>query len=153
MPHRETAVSILAAAVGSVQRTPLPPRLNGATLAMFNTLGPMMPFSRRVIMANLWLFEPILVRMLSQLPSGNAMVRTTTAATMMNAGIKDNVVPSTATAVVNFRLLPGDSVAWVISRVKAIIRDERVSVESLRQGTEMIYRTLVAVAGKKAVAN
>lgn len=26
--------------------------------------------------------------------------------------------------------------------------DERVSVESLRQGTEMIYRTLVAVAGK-----
>lgn len=31
--------------------------------------------------------------------------------------------------------------------------DERVSVESLRQGTEMIYRTLVTVAGKKAVAN
>jgi acetylornithine deacetylase/succinyl-diaminopimelate desuccinylase-like protein len=26
--------------------------------------------------------------------------------------------------------------------------DERVSVESLRQGTEMIYRTLVNVAGK-----
>ena len=27
--------------------------------------------------------------------------------------------------------------------------DERVSIESLRQGTEMIYRTLVGVAGKK----
>jgi acetylornithine deacetylase/succinyl-diaminopimelate desuccinylase-like protein len=27
--------------------------------------------------------------------------------------------------------------------------DERVSVESLRQGTEMIYRTLVSVAGKR----
>jgi acetylornithine deacetylase/succinyl-diaminopimelate desuccinylase-like protein len=26
--------------------------------------------------------------------------------------------------------------------------DERVSVESLRQGTEMIYQTLVKVAGK-----
>jgi acetylornithine deacetylase/succinyl-diaminopimelate desuccinylase-like protein len=26
--------------------------------------------------------------------------------------------------------------------------DERVSIESLRQGTEMIYRTLVSVAGK-----
>ena len=27
--------------------------------------------------------------------------------------------------------------------------DETVSVESLRQGTEMIYRTLVDVAGKR----
>jgi carboxypeptidase PM20D1 len=44
------------------------------------------------------------------------------------------VVPSTATAVVNFRLLPGDSVAWVISRVKTIIGDERVSVEALGGG-------------------
>ncbi len=26
--------------------------------------------------------------------------------------------------------------------------DERVSIESLKQGTEMIYRTLVRVAGK-----
>src|SRR5438034_185612 len=134
MPHRETAVSILADAVSKVQRMPLPPHLNGATLAMFNTLGPMMPFSRRVIMANLWLFEPMVTSMLSQLPSGNAMVRTTTAATMMSAGIKDNVVPSTATAVVNFRLLPGDSVAWVISRVKGMIGDERVSVEALGGG-------------------
>jgi len=134
MPHRESAVSILADAVGKVQRTLLPARLSGATLAMFNTLGPLMPFSRRVIMANLWLFEPMLTRMLSQLPSGNAMVRTTTAVTMMNAGIKDNVVPSAATAVVNFRLLPGDSVAWVTSRVKAIIGDERVSVEPLGGG-------------------
>ena len=28
--------------------------------------------------------------------------------------------------------------------------DERVSVESLRQGTEMLYRTLVRVAGSTA---
>jgi len=27
--------------------------------------------------------------------------------------------------------------------------DERVSVESLRQGTEMIYRTLVDAAGRR----
>jgi carboxypeptidase PM20D1 len=134
MPRRETAVSILADAVSKVQHTPLPPRLNGATLAMFNTVGPLMPFSRRVIMANLWLFEPMLTSMLSKIPSGNAMVRTTTAVTMLSAGIKDNVVPSTATAVVNFRLQPGDSVAWVVSRVKHIIDDDRIAVEPLFGG-------------------
>lgn len=131
MPRRETAVSILADAVSRVQRTPLPSRLNGATLAMFNTLGPFMPYPRRVVMANLWLFEPVLTRMLSKVPSGNALVRTTTAVTVMNAGIKDNVVPSMATAVVNFRLQPGDSVAWVMSRVKEIVGDDRVAVEPL----------------------
>jgi carboxypeptidase PM20D1 len=134
MPRPESAVSILADAVSKVQRTPLPSRLNDATLAMFNTLGPLMPYPRRLVMANLWLFDPMLRSMLSKIPSGNAMVRTTTAVTMMNAGIKDNVVPSTATAVVNFRLQPGDSVAWVISRVKEIIHDDRVAVEPLFGG-------------------
>jgi carboxypeptidase PM20D1 len=134
MPHRETAVSILADAVSKVQHTPLPSHLNDATMAMFNTIGPLMPFQRQVVMANLWLFEPVLTRMLSKMPSGNAMVRTTTAATMMSAGIKDNVVPSTATAVVNFRLQPGDSVAWVIARVKAIVGDDRVAIEALSGG-------------------
>jgi carboxypeptidase PM20D1 len=134
MPRRESAVSILAEAVTKVQRSPLPSRLNDATYAMFNTIGPLMPYPRRVVMANLWLFEPMLTGMLSKVPSGNAMVRTTTAVTMLNAGIKDNVVPSTATAVVNFRLQPGDSVAWVIARVKAIIGDDRVAVEPLFGG-------------------
>jgi carboxypeptidase PM20D1 len=134
MPPRETAVSILGEAVARVQRTPLPARLNDATLAMFNTIGPLMPYSRRVVMANLWLFEPLLIRMSGKTPSTNALVRTTTAATMISGGIKDNVVPSTATAVVNFRLMPGDSVAWVVSRVKQIVADDRVTVEPV-QGT------------------
>ena len=131
LPPPETAVSILGAAVDRVQRSPLPARLNDATMAMFNTLGPLMPYSRRVVMANLWLFEPMVRAELSKIPAGNAMVRTTTAATMMSAGIKDNVVPATATAVINFRLMPGDSVAWVVSKVKEIIADKRVDVAPL----------------------
>lgn len=80
-------------------------------------------------MANLWLFGPVVTRLASGNKQANAMVRTTTAATMIDGGVKDNVVPQSATAIVNFRLLPGDSVAWVIARVKAIIDDERVAVE------------------------
>jgi len=62
-------------------------------------------------------------------PSGNAVVRTTTAVTMVSGGIKDNVVPSSATAVVNFRLMPGDSVRWVTDRIRQIVNDPRVDVE------------------------
>ena len=134
MPPSETAISILGGAVDRVQRTPLPKRIDGATLAMFDAVGPLMPYSRRVVMANLWLFKPVLTGALAKLPAGNAMIRTTTAATMMSGGIKDNVVPATATAVINFRLMPGDSVAWVIRRVKEIIDDNRVDVASVRGG-------------------
>ena len=128
MPGRETAVSILASAVARVQETPLPSRLDDVTLSMFDHVGPLMPYSRKMVMANVWLFGPVLKWGLERVPSGNAVVRTTTAATMISGGIKDNVIPPTATAVINFRLLPGDSVAWVVARVKEIVADSRVEV-------------------------
>jgi len=129
MPPPETAVSILGGAVDRLQRTPMPARVSDATRSMFATIGPLMPYSRRLVMANLWLFEPVLKAGMSRMPSGSAVVRTTTAVTMISGGIKDNVVPATATAVVNFRLLPGDSVKWVVSKVKEIVRDPRVDVD------------------------
>jgi carboxypeptidase PM20D1 len=131
MPPRETAVSIVGNAVRKVQGKPLPSQISGATRAMFETIGPGLPFGMRIVFANLWLFEPVVTRLLSGDRTGNAMVRTTTAATMLSGGIKDNVVPTTASAIVNFRLMPGDSVAWVISRVKEIVGDTRVTVETV----------------------
>jgi carboxypeptidase PM20D1 len=53
--------------------------------------------------ANLWLTRPLLIRRLEESPTTNAMVRTTTAPTVFQAGTKDNVLPSHARAVINFR--------------------------------------------------
>lgn len=44
------------------------------------------------------------------------MVRKTTAPTIFQAGTKDNVLPRYARAAVNFRILPGDSVAFSSTR-------------------------------------
>jgi carboxypeptidase PM20D1 len=65
---------------------------------------------------------------LASKPATNAGIRTTTAVTMMRAGVKDNVIPASASATVNFRLLAGDSVAAVIEHVKTAIADTRVVV-------------------------
>ncbi len=46
---------------------------------------------------------------LEKSPSSNAMLRTTTALTIVRAGNKDNVLPGRAEAAVNFRILPGDT--------------------------------------------
>ena len=56
------------------------------------------------------------------------MVRTTTAATIFQAGTKDNVLPSQARAAVNFRILPGDNVDAVLGHVRRVVDDGRVQV-------------------------
>jgi len=83
------------------------------------------------VLANLWLCKGLFLRTLARQPKTAAFVRTTTAATMFNAGVKDNVMPSQATAVINFRILPGETVASVTQRVRAIINDDRVKLRAL----------------------
>ena len=48
---------------------------------------------------------------------------------MFNAGVKDNVVPATATATVNFRVLPGDTTDDVLEHARRVIDDPRVTIE------------------------
>src|SRR5688500_915345 len=56
------------------------------------------------------------------------MVRTTTAPTILEAGTKDNVLPGAARAFINFRILPGDTIAGVLEHVRRVIDDQRVDV-------------------------
>src|SRR5688500_10477512 len=78
--------------------------------------------------ANLWLTKPLIVGKLQENPTTNAMIRTTTAVTIFQAGTKENVLASKARAVVNFRILPGDSVADVVRHVRNAVDDPRVDV-------------------------
>ena len=61
----------------------------------------------------------------------NASVRTTTAVTQIEGGTKDNVLPAKARAIVNFRVLPRDTVEGVLANVRKVVDDERVHVEAL----------------------
>lgn len=61
-------------------------------------------------------------------PQTTAMLHTTTAVTMFNAGVKENVMAPFATAVVNFRILQGETVQSVIDYVKQVVNDPRVVV-------------------------
>src|SRR5690606_18156689 len=54
--------------------------------------------------------------------------RTTTAATLFNAGTKDNVLPIEASAMVNFRILPGDTIEDVLAHAQRVIDDPEVRV-------------------------
>lgn len=128
MPPRQTAVGVLAAAITALEQNPVPGGLEGLSFDMFDAVSRHMPFPARMMFANQWLFGGLVEDQLSSAPTTNAMLRTTTAPTMLSASVKTNVLPIEAVATVNFRIHPRDSVEDVIAHVKAVVESENVEV-------------------------
>ncbi len=129
MPPEQTAIEILSAAITRLKESPFPTRMDVAGRQTLQHAAPHMPFGFRLVMSNLWLFEPLVTHLMSQDNATRAILQTTIATTLFNAGIKDNVLPGKASAVVNFRTLPGDSTDIVMAHVRDAIDDDRVSIE------------------------
>jgi carboxypeptidase PM20D1 len=129
MPPRDTAIGMMSAALARLEDHRLPTQARGAVAEMFDTLAPEMKGFNRVVLSNLWLFKPLLLREFEKTGPTEATIRTTTALTIFNAGDKDNVLPGNAEATVNFRLIPGDTQASVIDHVRRTIADDRISIE------------------------
>ena len=127
-PPVKTAIGVLSRAMARLEDQQMPARISPVLGQMLDAIAPSMSFGNRLVVANRWLFSPLLIRSLATTPSGNALVRTTTALTMMNAGVKDNVLPTQATAVVNFRILPGDTVQAVLDHVHSVVNDSDVRI-------------------------
>lgn len=136
MPPTQSAIGILAAAVAALERNPMPARIEGTVDVLFDHLGPELDFPLKLVMANRWLFAPILERVLRGAPTLDALQRTTTAATVFHGGVKANVLPTRVEAIVNFRILPGDSVESVRQHVVRVIDDERVAVRVMPAARE-----------------
>jgi carboxypeptidase PM20D1 len=128
MPPARTAVGVLARAVDRLETHPLPARLDGAVAGMLAELGREMPLSSRMAMANLWLTRPLVIQMLSRSPATNATLRTTTAPTMIQGSPKENVLPIRAQAIVNFRIIPGETPETVLEHVRKVVDDTMVAI-------------------------
>jgi carboxypeptidase PM20D1 len=126
-PPQQTAIGILSAAITQLESHPFPanPRI---IQPMFEALGDDCPILTRLVFANLWLLGGLAKKQLLALPKTAAAIRTTTAPTYIEGGVKDNILPRKARALVNMRILPGETVETVTERVKKIIHDERVDV-------------------------
>ncbi|MCG8684554.1 MAG: M20/M25/M40 family metallo-hydrolase, partial [Desulfobacterales bacterium] len=128
MPPNQTSLGILSKAVSQLEQNQMPASLSGAVGLLFDTIGPDLPFVQKALFANQWLFKGLIIGQLSKKNTTNAMIRTTTAPTIMTGGVKENVLPSKAHALVNFRILPGDTVSDVVTHAKNVIDDPNVQI-------------------------
>jgi len=130
MPPQETSIGIMSKAVAKLEACPVPVVFDssGPVREMFESFAPQVPVYLRIIVANLWLFSPIFVKVLEMKPATNAFLRTTTAVTQFNAGVKANVIPPSAKVTVNHRVHPGNTLEEVLEHDRRCINDDRVDI-------------------------
>lgn len=143
MPPDLTSIGRVAAAVAKLEANPFPATLDAGVGGLLDYIAPAAPFGLRLVFANRWLLGSFVKKKMLATPSTAAALRTTTAPTIIRGGEKDNVLPALAVATVNFRLLPGDSVAGVIARVTELIADPliTVSVPGVARAASPVSRT------------
>ncbi|MBA4070265.1 MAG: hypothetical protein C0497_00255 [Gemmatimonas sp.] len=135
-PPPHTAIGRLAAAITRLEASPFPLVLEGPTLEMMMRLRGTLPLAQRVALSNLWLFEPLVIKGMAAKPAGAAVLRTTIAVTLVSGGVKANVLPIEASATVNLRIRPGESMASVTAYVERTIADTGVTVRAVGFRTE-----------------
>jgi carboxypeptidase PM20D1 len=127
-PPRVSTIGRLSNALARIEANPFEPRLVGPVEAMFETLAPHVGQPERLVFDNLWLTGGLVANRMAEDRLTLPFVRTTTALTMFNAGVKENVVPQRAEARVNFRLLPGDTPEMVVDYITALIDDPGIEI-------------------------
>lgn len=128
VPPRETAIGILARALARLEANPLPASLEGPAGLFFESVRPLLPLTQRIAFSNRWLFEPLLLWQLGKKPNTNAVIRTTVAPTLLEGGVKENVLPQEVRAIVNCRIRPGDTVVSVAQALARTVGDPRVAI-------------------------
>jgi carboxypeptidase PM20D1 len=156
-PPAHTSVGLIARAITRLEASPFDAKIRPPVSDMMDYLAPELDFWTGIKYANRWLFGGSIRRTMEQSPGSAAMLRTTLAATMSQAGVKENVLPETARAIVNLRVMSGETVAGTISRLEEVIDDPKVRVETLTafepapvsspssESFQMIHKTIAEI--------
>ena len=115
-PPKENTIGMLAQAIVNLENNQLPYKLVKPIDYQFEYIGAELPFLKKLAFANPWLFEKRILESLN--------AHTTTAPTIIQGGVKNNVIPTVASATINFRILPGETIASVKQHIENSISNK-----------------------------
>ena len=135
-PGKNTPIPRLAKFISQVEKkTPFRVAFTPAVNAMFTRIAPYVGnFGLRLVMANLWLFRPLLKKVMPMIsPQAAAMLQTTIAFTMQSGSAGYNVLPQEASVCANMRYIPHQGTDESIEVITELAK--KFGLE-----TEVIYR-------------
>jgi acetylornithine deacetylase/succinyl-diaminopimelate desuccinylase-like protein len=155
VPVSENAPIKLSAAISRLSKRKRPIRMSGETLDFFYGLGEGIGGIKGALLkaVKIPLLRQIVGKIAAKNPSVRAMIADTTSVTMINAGVKENVIPGEAKATLDNRLLPGtdkdEFVGWIrkcLGDDKIMIREAMFSPPSKSRYDEKIFSAIKDVA-------
>ena len=152
MPPAETGVETLAKAVLDITGDPFPIELRGPGFSMIEALAAKKGGTTKMAVANPWLFSPLLKRQLGAAPTTAAAFHTTIAPTMLQGSPKENVLPQSANALINYRIAPWNRSADVMARAKAAVGDAKVDLAWVKPPREPTRISSTSSQGWKWIA-
>jgi len=134
-PERNGPTARLARAILKLDRSPMPARLPQTTVDLMRTLAPHLPRPLRPVLGRADRIRPVITRALTAAgPEAAAMARTTFAITTLDGSPALNVIASSATAGVNIRVMPGDTVDDAIAHLRKVIDDDDIEISVVERG-------------------
>lgn len=121
MPPKDTGVINLAKALVAINDDPFPLDLRGPGAQMLAVLAAKKGGATKFAMANLWLMGAKVREQAASSPAGAAMLHTTIAPTMLEGSPKENVLPQSASGLINYRIAPWNSSADVMARARRAV--------------------------------
>ena len=145
-PTRNTPLVRLGKFMADAEKnSPFANKFNSTVKEMFRRVAPNMGFGMRLIFANMWLFEPLLCRLLPSIsPAAGAMLHTTLAFTMAKGADGLNVLPQEAYVTGNMRFIPHQPNEESIALIKALAAKYDIETEVIYQDgpcPEVDYRS------------
>lgn len=131
MPPAKSSLVYVAEIIEKLNENQMKPQIISPISSFLKNIGGEMDFTSRMAIANQWLLKPLLFNSLSESPTSNALIRSTTAITMAKGSDAPNVLTSVSEVTVNFRILPGETANDVINHVNELCKGYNVEIETL----------------------
>lgn len=118
-PKDSDATTRLIKAVSDIQAHPFPAKLSDAVKEMLCKIAGYASFPMRLVFGNLWLFKPLVLKIMKGNAETGAMIRSTVALTKLEGSDTINVIPNKAVAGFSVRVAPWDSPDDLMAKIKA----------------------------------
>lgn len=138
MPTNNSAIGKLGEIIRNIEKNPMPAKLVSPVERMFKLMAPHMG-KAGILLKHSKLFFPLLQKTLSKSSTMNSMIRTIISFTLTGGGEAENILPRTAWANANVRLLPGNTLDEVMEHMKNVNKgiDFEMKIMNREEGSEV----------------
>lgn len=131
-PPKHTAAGDIAKVVENIENHQFKCRMLPSVMNLFNIVGKRASYPVRLVLCNLKFLKPLIFAIAKRIPPAATFIRTTTACTMLEASPAANVLPQKASVTINFRQLPGTTIADTEEHIRRVSKNKDIEVEFLK---------------------